>query len=241
MTKTSFYLIITSLSAFLFVSCASLSGLNKNADYKFTQKYETVTIDEKISYLDTNIKYPKFDKQTDLNKRIENSIISNWKSFKSYSKTEWEDITSLNNRGNSKLPPFEYLVTYEVSGTKNIISIIINTYIFNGGAHGNTTLTAINYDTSKKAYINIIQATGMNYNEISSIVRDNLYKRLIDNNRNSLTSSEKDSLREMINTGAFPQAGNYEIFSVDGPKVYAWFEPYSVAPYSYGIQKVQVK
>ena len=241
MTKTSFYLIITSLSAFLFVSCASLSGLNKNADYKFTQKYETVTIDEKISYLDTNIKYPKFDKQTDLNKRIENSIISNWNSFKSYSKTEWEDITSLNNRGNSKLPPFEYLVTYEVSGTKNIISIIINTYIFNGGAHGNTTLTAINYDTSKKAYINIIQATGMNYNEISSIVRNNLYKRLIDNNRNSLTSSEKDSLREMINTGAFPQAGNYEIFSVDGPKVYSWFEPYSVAPYSYGIQKVQVK
>ena len=53
--------------------------------------------------------------------------------------------------------------------------------------------------------------------------------------------SEQDALREMINTGAFPQAGNFEIFTVDDDKLYVYFEPYSVAPYSYGIQKIRVK
>ena len=66
------------------------------------------------------------------------------------------------------------------------------------------------------------------------------YKKLIDNNK-KMAPAEEDSLREMINTGAFPQAGNFELFTVDGSKVFVWFEPYSVAPYSYGIQKVQVK
>ena len=91
------------------------------------------------------------------------------------------------------------------------------------------------------SYINILDATGMTYNEISSVCREQLYKRLIDNNKAAIPPAEKDSIREMINTGAFPQAGNFEIFTVDGARVYAWFEPYSVAPYAYGVQKVQVK
>ena len=81
----------------------------------------------------------------------------------------------------------------------------------------------------------------MSYNDISSNCRNILYKTLIENDKSGMPPSEKDSLREMINTGAFPQAVNFEIFTIDGNKVYAWFEPYSVAPYSYGIQKVQVK
>ena len=227
--------------SFFFVSCASISGFGKDAKLRFSKKYETVSIDEKLDYLDTKIRYPKFENLPELNKRIENTVMSNWKSFKSYSKKEWNDVTALNSRGNAKLPPFEYLVTFEVSGTRDIISIILNTYIFNGGAHGNTTLTAINYDTSSKAYIDILKASGMTYNQISAECRNQLYKKLIDDNKSKLPPAEKDSIREMINTGAFPQAGNYEIFTVDGAKVIVWFEPYSVTPYSYGIQKVQIK
>ena len=73
---------------------------------------------------------------------------------------------------------------------------------------------------------------------------DSLNRELIrfaQNDIKSITPSEEDSIREMINTGAFPQAGNFEIFSVSGNKVFVWFEPYSVAPYSYGIQKIQIK
>ena len=100
---------------FTLVSCATLSG-NKSSNQRFNKKYEIITVEEKLNYLDTKILYPQFKNEPELNKRIENSIINNWKSFKSYSKSEWNDIAALNNRGASKLPPFEYLVTFEVSG-----------------------------------------------------------------------------------------------------------------------------
>ena len=235
-----FYGLLTGLLCLFFVSCATMSGDKKDSQ-KFSYAYKTVEVSENLDYLSTKIKYPQFNDFPELNKRIENTILSNWKNFKSYSKTEWNDIAALNNRGTSKLPSFEYLVNFEVTGNKDIISVLLNTYIFNGGAHGNTTLSTLNYDVASKKYINIQQASGLTYNDISSVCRNQLYNKLIDDNKNELPPAEKDAMREMINTGAFPQAGNFELFTVDGSKVFAWFEPYSVAPYSYGVQKVQVK
>lgn len=238
MKNKLFYGLFTLLLSYLFISCASLPGYKDSG--KVTYAYKTVEITENQNYLSTNIKYPEFEKLPDLNKRISNTVNSNWKNFKSYSKTEWDEIVALNNRGSAKLPSFEYLVTFEVSGNKDIISVLLNTYVFSGGAHGNTNLATFTYDTKAGKFINILDATSMSYNEISSVTRNTLYKKLIDNNK-KMAPAEEDSLREMINTGAFPQAGNFELFTVDGSKVFAWFEPYSVAPYSYGIQKVQVK
>lgn len=238
MKNKLFYGIIALLLSYLFISCASLPGNNDSGKISFS--YKTVEISENQDYLTTNIKYPEFEKFPELNKRISNTVNSNWKNFKSYSKAEWDEIVALNNRGSSKLPSFEYLVTFEVSGNRDIISVLLNTYIFSGGAHGNTNLATFNYDTKSGKFINILQATEMSYNEISSVTRNTLYKKLIDNNK-KMAPAEEDSFREMINTGAFPQAGNFELFTVDGNKVFVWFEPYSVAPYSYGIQKIHVK
>ena len=234
-----FYFLSVIIISFTLISCVSVP--EKGEKEKPAYNYKTIEVNEKLDYLDTNIKYPEFEALPELNKRIANTILSNWKSFKSYSKSEWNEIVALNNRGSAKLPPFEYMVTYEVSGSKNIVSVLVNTYIFNGGAHGNTSLAAFNYDGEASKFVDIQTASGMNYNEISSVARSTLYKRLIDDDKTGMPPSEQDSIREMINTGAFPQAGNFEIFTVDDTKVYVYFEPYSVAPYSYGIQKVQVK
>lgn len=233
------YLFILSVCIF-FISCATKPSL-ENEKTKVSYSYKTVEFSEELDFLKTNIKYPEFEGLTELNKRISNTIMSNWKSFKSYSQTEWNEIFELNNRGSGKFPSFEYLVTFDVSNSDNIVSVLLNTYIFNGGAHGNTNLAAFNYDVSTSKFINIQQASGMTYNDISSIVRNKLYKKLIEDDKTGLPPSEQDSIREMINTGAFPQPGNFEIFTIDENKIYVYFEPYSVAPYSYGIQKVQIK
>lgn len=241
--KSKLFYGILILFNLLFISCVSLpSGtLGKKENKKASFSYKTIEVSEKLDYLDTKIEYPEFEKYPELNKRISNTILSNWKSFKSYSKNEWNSIVALNTRGTSKLPVFEYLVNYEVSGNNDIVSVLLSTYIFNGGAHGNTNLTAINYQISTGKFINILTASEMSYNEISSICRNTLYKKLIENDKTGMPPSEQDALREMINTGAFPQAGNYEIFTVDDEHLFVYFEPYSVAPYSYGIQKIQVK
>ena len=239
MKNKSIYLFILLFVNMLFISCATLSANKDNG--KMSYSYKTVEINENLDYLTTKIRYPEFEKLPDLNKRIANTVNSNLKNFKSYSKSEWDEMVALNNRGSAKLPSFEYLVAYEVTGNKNVVSVLLNTYIFSGGAHGNTSLITLNYDTKSQKYIDIIQASSMTYNDISYICRNTLYKKLIDNSKKKMPPAEEDSLREMINTGAFPQAGNYEIFTVDGNKIFVYFEPYSVAPYSYGIQKIQVK
>ncbi len=239
MSKKFLPLLFIALSMF-FISCATISG-GTGGKNKYLKSYKTIELSEKSDYLETNIKYPEFTDLPELNKRIENTILSNWKNFKSYSKESWNEIATLNNRGNGKLAPFDYMVTFEVSGSANIISVLLNTYVFDGGAHGNTSLISLNYDLNTGKYIDIRQASLMDYNQISSICRDTLYKKLIDNEKSGMSPTEKDSMKQMINTGAFPQAGNFEIFTVDGSKVYAWFEPYSVAPYAYGIQKIQIK
>jgi len=242
MSSKSFYRIFITVLTFLFISCASLPDNEEKSDRKkITYSYKTIEVNEKLDFLETKIKYPEFENFPELNKRISNSILSNWKSFKSYSKKEWDDIVTLNNRGTSKMPLFEYLVTYEVSNSDDIISVLLNTYIFNGGAHGNTNLSAINYQVSSGKFIDIKTASAMDINEISSICRKYLYKKLIDEDKTGMPPSEQDALREMINTGAYPQAGNFEIYTVDGNNLYVYFEPYSVAPYSYGIQKIKIK
>ena len=238
--KKIFPLLLICLSL-LFVSCASISGFGKDAKQRLSAKYETVSIDEKLEYLETEIKYPQFEKFPDLNKRISNLINSEWKNFKSYSKQDWYRTAELNERGKGKLNPYSYNVTCKVTGNKQIVSVLIETWVFSGGAHGNTSLIALNYDIASGKYLNITQVSEMTYNQISEICRNKLYKDLIDSDKTGMPPSEKDLLRDMINTGAFPQAGNFEIFTVDGSKITVWFEPYSVAPYSYGIQEIQIK
>ena len=142
MSLKSFRVILLSGLSLFFISCATLSG-NKSSE-KLSYSYKTVEITENQDYLKTVIKYPEFEKLPELNKRIANTVNSNWKNFKSYSKSEWNEIVALNNRGSSKLPSFEYLVTFEVTGNKDIVSVLLNTYIFSGGAHGNTNLATFN-------------------------------------------------------------------------------------------------
>ena len=122
-----FYFLSVIIISFTLISCVSVP--EKGEKEKPAYNYKTIEVKENLDYLDTNIKYPEFEALPELNKRIANTILSNWKSFKSYSKSEWNEIVALNNRGSTKLPPFEYMVTYEVSGSKNIVSVLVNTYI----------------------------------------------------------------------------------------------------------------
>ena len=239
--KNVYKVFIPSLFILSLISCATLPKKDTKVNEKKSFDYKTVKIAENLEYLTTKIEYPEFDSYTELNKRIKNTVENEWKSFKSYSQSGWSEINTLNNSDSGKkYPPFEYFTTFQVTTSGNILSILINTYIFSGGAHGNTTLITFNYDTSAEKIVNIIEASGMNYNTISEICRTALYKKLIDNNPDVDSAAAINDMKEMINTGAFPQAGNFEIFTLKGKKMTVYFEPYSVAPYVYGIQTVEI-
>lgn len=235
-------LVVLSACVLFLTSCISNKIEIKPQAKEPSRDYKTIKIQEKLNYLETDISYPEFANYPELNKLIKNSIENNWKVYKSYTKTEWNDLNTINSKnGSETLPSFEYKVISEVTGNKKYISVLINTYIFNGGAHGNTTLITFNYNTETNKIDNIITATGLSIDDISAYCRKNLYARLITNNKNVSTPNEEIDMKEMINSGAFPQLGNFEIFTLYKNKVNVYFEPYAVAPYAYGIQKVEME
>lgn len=239
--KNVLKIILPAILLFSFISCVSLPQKNAEMPAAKTFEYKTIKINEQLDYLTTKIEYPEFYSYPDLNKKIKNTVENEWKSFRAYSQAGWNEINSLNSAetGNT-YPPFEYYTSFQVSTSGNVISVLLNNYIFSGGAHGNTTLITFNLDTQKEKYIGITEASGLSYNEISEFCREKLYKTLIDNNKNVTSSSEIIDMKEMINSGAFPQAGNFEIYTLSGKKMTVYFEPYSVAPYVYGIQTVEI-
>lgn len=240
--KKSFFYVFLIGSVLLFSSCVTTKIQDENTAPKITKDYKMISIKENLDFINSDLSYPEFESYPKLNKMIKNTVENNWYSFKSYSKNEWTELNNLNiKNGAGKLSSFEYKVISEITYSKNYISVLLNTYIFNGGSHGNTTLISYNYNTETDKVENIITATGMDYNQISEICRTKLYKDLITNNRNVTTQTEIIEMREMINEGAFPQPGNFEIFTMNKENVYVYFEPYSVAPYSYGIQKIEIK
>ncbi|MCR5188590.1 MAG: DUF3298 and DUF4163 domain-containing protein [Treponema sp.] len=238
--KRVFYIAISIIAcSLIFTSC-----LTSKVEQKSTSKaFKTLSFKEDLDYLITDISYPEFDNYPELSKKIKNTIFSNWESFKSYSKNDWQQLNDINAReSKSSLPAYEYIVKTQVdTSSYKYISILINTYVYNGGAHGNTSLISYNFNCESSKYDNILTVTGLDYNKISEISRKQLYEKIITNNENITSPSQEDDLKEMINMGAFPQAGNYEIFTVGKKLIKIYFEPYSVAPYAYGIQTVDLK
>lgn len=228
---------------FLLFSCVTnrVDG-DSDAEKIKNAKYQMVNKNEELYYLDTQIKYPAFENYPEFSKRIANTVESNWKSFKSYCKEEWDSINQLNSMDGSKscLPPFEYLVEAEVTYSDQYVSVYLETYIFNGGAHGNVVIQTFCYDTQNKTYADITEATGYSYQQLSEACKKALVNRLIDQDP-ALPAVQRDTFMQNINTEVFPQASNFEKFTLDGKIVNIYYEPYSVAPYSYGIQVVSLK
>ena len=236
----AFFLLI---SSFLLFSCVSNRIDGESDSGKINNaKYQMVNKTEELYYLDTQIKYPAFENYPELSKRIANTVESNWKSFKSFCKEEWDSINQLNsiNGSRSRLPPFEYLVESEVTYSDQYVCIYLETYIFNGGAHGNVVIQTFCYDTQTKTYADITKATGYTYQQLSEACKKALVTRLIDQDP-ALPAVQRDTFMQNINTEVFPQASNFEKFTLDGKIVNIYYEPYSVAPYSYGIQVVSLK
>ena len=240
------------LSPIFFTSCISTKKIDKNDNQPQTSKnlekqknnssYKFIEFSEQFNYLDTKIIYPEFYNSPVLNKHIKNTIFSNYENFKTFAKSSWNEINELNSKDSkSTLPPFEFNLESEVFLSKNIISVLLKDYIYSGGAHGNTNLKTFNFDTQTEKFLSIIDITKSSYDKIARECRTQLEKNLIEKNEIISTPAEIDQMQIMINEGTFPQAGNFEIFTTEKNNVTVYFEPYSVAPYSYGIQKVNIR
>lgn len=230
-------ILIGLLFLMIFVSCKTTNVESEKTVSKKSTKYTVIQLSEKSEYLNSLIKYPKFEDYSLLNKVVKNSVENYFNSFNRYAKSDWEELNKVRAIDNIVTPPFDYNVSFEVSETKKYISVLLRTYINNGGAHGSTTLISYNFDKAENRLVNIVEATGLSYKDLSKYCNAMIKSRLI--KTNSLGSSEKE-IEEWVNEGTFPTPDNYEIFMMYDNYVKVFFEEYSVAPYALGEQTVDV-
>lgn len=230
-------ILIGLLFLMIFVSCKTTNVESEKTVSKKSTKYTVIQLSEKSEYLNSLIKYPKFEDYSLLNKVVKNSVENYFNSFNKFAKSDWEELNKVRAIDNIATPPFDYNVSFEVSETKKYISVLLRTYINNGGAHGSTTLISYNFDKAENRLVNIVEATGLSYKDLSKYCNAMIKSRLI--KTNSLGSAEKE-IEEWVNEGTFPTPDNYEIFMMYDNYVKVFFEEYSVAPYALGEQTVDV-
>lgn len=215
-----------------FVSCSTTQGTGKTErDNTSTQSHSTYkTVADGNKYYSAKIKYPVFKGYDEVNTRIENIVMENFNMFSANAEASWTELDSeMHASGStSQTPTFEYEVYCGPIINKNgYISVLISTYVYEGGAHGYTTLASVNYDKSQKKFISISDVCDLSYKNLADICRADLKKQLAD---------EADE--SWIDNGVSPTADTFSTFTYDGKKITIYFEAYQVASYAAGIQKV---
>lgn len=124
----------------------------------------------------------------------------------------------------------KYTVTYN---TNNILSLYIDEYIYQGGAHGLTNRTSQNWDFRIRRQIKLSELFANNPNYVSSILTK-INKKIeedIKNGNNIYFENYCCLTAEKFNV--------YNYYLKDG-KIIIYYQQYDIAPYSSGILTFEV-
>lgn len=236
----------SALTIILMASCATTKSTSSHEDGRILQSkefsYMQETYSENSEFLDMKLSYPVFtsERLAELNTRVRNSIKSYSSSFRKAAESDWYILRDArkDDYPDGKIPPFIYSAKGDVEASDDTASVLVTTYIYNGGAHGITQLSSWTYSEKEQKFLDITKASGMELNTIAMECRDSLIAGLKYGDGSPSSEAER---KQWIRDGTAPEHGNYEIFTVDGKNLTVWFEEYKVAPYSCGIQKVRIK
>ena len=226
--KTKHIVYSAVLASLVFAGC-------QTASQKGAAPYKMTTVSEKNAVFEAEIAYPQFAGFDDLNALIKSRTLGAYNDFKSSAqKTRRE----LENASAKKLPPFEYAAACDsIIVSDKYISMLFTAYRYEGGAHGETQLDSITYDKALKKEVSITEASGLSIKDIATQCKDYFMKRL---SYGGNSAEAKKARTDWIAEGTIPEAGNYQTFTYDGKTLTVYFEPYTVAPYSEGVQKVTI-
>ena len=136
----AFYVLLATVAASLLSSCQSTAAITA---YSYSNHTE---------YLETDIAYPVFTGYDELNTSISTYVDELHHSWTANAATDWRELDALRKRYTPDIttPPFEFKTGSDAPlVSKRYISLLLRSWVNNGGAHGNTLLKAFTYD--KKA------------------------------------------------------------------------------------------
>ncbi|MBP3709208.1 MAG: DUF3298 and DUF4163 domain-containing protein [Treponema sp.] len=229
-------------AAFLFASMLILSSCKScTKSSNASIPYDIVSISDTSTYADVDISYPQFEKLSTLNKSIEHTVLEErYAEFMSTVQERWQEINAAHKAmgASEDLPPLEYIVSCEpIINGPDYISMLFTTYVYTGGAHGETLLESLTYDVAAQKMLSITDISNLSLNEIATYCNEHFLQTL---NYGGEDVESQDSRKDWIAEGTAPEEYNYQIFTFDGTTLTVYFEPYIVAPYAYGVQKVEI-
>ena len=216
------------LASLVFAGCRTVSQ-------KGSAPYTLTTVSEKNAIFEAKVVYPQFAGFDDLNALVKSRALDAYDDFKSSAQKTRREIESASSQ---KLPPFEYIASCDtIVMSEKYISMLFTAYRYEGGAHGETLLDSITYDKALKKEVSITEASGLSVKDIATKCKDYFTKRL---NYGGNGAEAQKARTDWIAEGTIPEASNYQTFTYDGKTLTVYFEPYTVAPYSEGVQKVTI-
>lgn len=196
-----------------------------------------VSVEEKTDTYTVHLEYPQFPGlPKDFNQKIKNSILEEVSDFKTTSKDNAEARLATAKSGEKATSDFSFMSGWEAEQiNKSIVSFVLHTYFYTGGAHGGQGLSTFTYDIKNKKEVNLENLFGESkgyLEKISQFTMNDLKNQL-----RIVSGGEPNT--DMLVEGTSPQAKNFERFTLGaGGTVTFYFEQYQVAPYVAGEQKV---
>jgi hypothetical protein len=128
-----------------------------------------------------------------------------------------------------QLYPSELSMVYNVHQSKYADTYELNTYIFQGGTHGQTDIHTFTVIDDSLVTINYVVASDQ-LEKLARVIKTHI--------RNQITKSMIQSM--WLDEGLMPAYDNFERFIIHDDGIEFIFLPYQIAPYGAGIQRYTV-
>jgi hypothetical protein len=205
---------------------------------EIAQNTEIVITDKKITDntkpFKIDITYPQVAGQDEFNKMVQDIVDKEISDFKKNSLENDNAVKKVDPASYEKYPrEYDLQISYD-KGTadENTISVVINIYNFEGGAHGASYSKAINYSPKEKREIKLADLFIPSQANYLKIVSDFSIKDLT----KQIDPGMLDS--SWINEGAGPKEENYSVFLINKNDITFYFQQYQVAAGAAGSFKV---
>ncbi|MDP3177136.1 MAG: DUF4163 domain-containing protein [Spirochaetaceae bacterium] len=146
----------------------------------------------------------------------------------------WEATASPEELARGR-PPFELILDWRAErlGPEGI-SVLLEAYAYTGGAHGSLNFKSLNYDPRSRKLLTLAEVLGGqgDLEAAAAEARAELKERL---NRRADPDMDK-----WIDEGTAPVPENFDVFVRRAGIVTVIFPPYQVAPWSEGMQRVEL-
>lgn len=164
------------------------------------------------------------------NKAVSEFVTRQTAEFKKQHKADMAEIGA--SAADADRPGYALDVSYHTPyADKNLISLLVWSYQFTGGAHGNSASTTFNYDLNSGRMLKLADLFQPNSGYLKVISAYCV---------TTLTKELGDVDAEWLRNGAGPKAENFKSWNVTPDGLQITFDAYQVAAYALGPQEVVI-